>query len=521
MIRKLTLNDKNEILRITKDIWEGEDYIPFLIDRWLEDEAAVLAGYFEQETLIGFGRMSFITPGNIWMEGLRKDPAYEGKGITNKLAEFFFAELLKIPKIDSVRFITYYDNVQSIKANEHLGFVLQKSFSFKEYNINKRKKTFPKNIVRVDDIDYILERIKSSNYLKQADNDVVKGWKSAYLEKTWIETILKDGVFFEYRESGIVKGFVFVGMADYEPALWISMIEYQTQGELAQLIKAVECFGQDKKIYEIQTALPKGKYRADMNKIGFKSWEKEDDFLLYNLPAEILEKLRNEGKMTDLRKIPSVSKLLNEPEIKALIKIYGSDYVTALIRHSLDNVRADCSRGGVVPALKELIGSIENILIEQEKPSLKTVINATGIIIHTNLGRAPLGMKVYEEMKPIFENYCNLEFDLKDGSRGHRMEHIRDLICMLTGAEDAILVNNNASAVYMILNVLAKDKEVLVSRGELVEIGGSFRIPDIMEASGAKMVEVGTTNRTHLKDYANNLNENTALIFRAHPSNYK
>jgi L-seryl-tRNA(Ser) seleniumtransferase len=154
------------------------------------------------------------------------------------------------------------------------------------------------------------------------------------------------------------------------------------------------------------------------------------------------------------------------------------------------------------------------------KPTLRRVINATGVVIHTNLGRAPLGSAVLEALTPIVEGYSNLEFDLHSGERGHRDSHIRDILRYLTGADDALVVNNNAAAIMLCLSHLARGREVIVSRGELVEIGGAFRIPDIMAASGAIMKEVGTTNKTRLSDYEQAISDSTALIFKAHKSNY-
>jgi L-seryl-tRNA(Ser) seleniumtransferase len=164
--------------------------------------------------------------------------------------------------------------------------------------------------------------------------------------------------------------------------------------------------------------------------------------------------------------------------------------------------------------------SVENI---QNKllPRLKKVINATGIILHTGLGRAPLPEEAQNNMRKIAEGYCNLEIDLESGQRGDRTKHVEDLLCQLTGAEAAGVVNNNAAAVLLALNTLCFGKEAVISRGQLIEIGGSFRIPEVMEKSGARMVEVGTTNKTHLRDYEKALSANTGLILTVHPSNYR
>jgi L-seryl-tRNA(Ser) seleniumtransferase len=164
---------------------------------------------------------------------------------------------------------------------------------------------------------------------------------------------------------------------------------------------------------------------------------------------------------------------------------------------------------------------LERRAFEYAAPSLRRVINATGVIIHTNLGRAPLAREAIDEVSEVAAHYSNLEYDLTEGERGHREKHCQELLARLTGSEAAVLANNNAAAVLLVLNTLADGGEVIVSRGELIEIGGSFRIPEVMEKSGAKLREVGTTNRTRIADYERALNERTKLIMRVHPSNYR
>ena len=219
------------------------------------------------------------------------------------------------------------------------------------------------------------------------------------------------------------------------------------------------------------------------------------------------------------RKIPAVGTVINTSELKPLTALHGRELVTWAVRKVIDGFRTS-------PGAKETIG-IEEIVVEASaviagiaRPSLKPVINATGIVLHTNLGRAPLGTAVMEEIAPLIAGYSNVEFDLKSGCRGHRNDHVAELIRYVTGAEDAVVVNNNAAAIILVLHTLAKNKEVIVSRGELIEIGGSFRIPEIIRAGGAKMVEVGTTNKTRLADYEKALSKKTACIFKAHRSNF-
>ena len=223
---------------------------------------------------------------------------------------------------------------------------------------------------------------------------------------------------------------------------------------------------------------------------------------------------------SEYKKIPAVDKLLNNSDIKNIIELYNIDLVTFSIRKTIDKYRNAIKEKGIVPELNIFVKEI----IEQTKSiadkSLKPVINANGVIIHTNLGRSPFGEELLQQINNTLIGYNNLEFNLDKATRGHRDSHARNLLQFLTGAEDALVVNNNAAAVMFILRTFAKNKEVIISRGELIEIGGSFRIPDIMAASDCKMVEVGATNKTKLSDYETNISKNTGLIFKTHTSNY-
>lgn len=223
------------------------------------------------------------------------------------------------------------------------------------------------------------------------------------------------------------------------------------------------------------------------------------------------------------RKLPSVDEVLSKDEIKNTLNFYPRSIVLETIREVIE-----LNRKEIINSNKYLdinIESIVNDVIYKVKLkyslSLKKVINGTGIVIHTNLGRSLVSEQIKDDLFFIATRYSNLEYDIENGERGSRYTHLTDIIKRLTGAEDVLVVNNNASAVLLSLNTLAKEKEVIVSRGELVEVGGSFRIPSIMELSGAKLNEVGSTNKTHLKDYEESINENTGAIMKVHTSNYK
>ena len=227
--------------------------------------------------------------------------------------------------------------------------------------------------------------------------------------------------------------------------------------------------------------------------------------------------------MTNLRDLPSVEQLLQTQIAAELIARFGRPLTLTAIRSTLDEARArfKLNPDPALPSLDLILAQTESALFVWTKPTLLPVINATGVILHTNLGRAPLSEATIHAMDVVSRGYSNLEYDLEKGARGSRLIHAESVLQKLTGAESALVVNNNASAVLLVLSALANKKQVIISRSQLVEIGGGFRVPDVMKQSGAKLVEVGTTNRVHLRDYADALNESTALVMRAHPSNFK
>ena len=227
--------------------------------------------------------------------------------------------------------------------------------------------------------------------------------------------------------------------------------------------------------------------------------------------------------MTTLRSLPSVEELLQTQTAAELIARYGRPLTLTAIRETLDKIRARFSSGEitVLPLHDLILAQTDFLLTSWIKPTLRSVINATGVILHTNLGRAPLSDATIRAMDAVSRGYSNLEYDLEKGVRGSRLIHAESILQKLTGAESAIIVNNNASAVLLVLSALANRKRVIISRSQLVEIGGGFRIPDVMKQSGAKLVEVGTTNKVHLADYKEALQDKGALIMRVHPSNFK
>jgi L-seryl-tRNA(Ser) seleniumtransferase len=226
-----------------------------------------------------------------------------------------------------------------------------------------------------------------------------------------------------------------------------------------------------------------------------------------------------------LRAIPSIEQLRQRPAVRALEAQYGHAAAVAALRDSAAAVRQALAAGNEPPDAAQIASRIEaqaaGLLDRRFGSSLRTVINATGVVIHTNLGRAPLSAAAIERLAAAARRYVTLEYDLAAGARGRRDVHAEDLLCRLTGAEAAVVVNNNAAATLLVLAALAAGREVIVSRGELVEIGGGFRVPDVMRQSGAILREVGTTNKTRITDYAAAISDATALMLRVHPSNFR
>jgi L-seryl-tRNA(Ser) seleniumtransferase len=225
------------------------------------------------------------------------------------------------------------------------------------------------------------------------------------------------------------------------------------------------------------------------------------------------------------RMIPAVDQLLSAPRIRTLMAAYPRSLVRRAIDRILDDARDSIAKGRVeddaVLGRDAILSRIAVLLPRMDRPALRPVINATGVVVHTNLGRSLLAERVLRRFRSVAGGYSNLEYDLEQGKRGSRYVHVEGILKELTSTEAAMVVNNNAAAVLVALETLAKGREVIVSRGQLVEIGGSFRVPDVMRKSGAVMVEVGTTNKTHLRDYEEVIGPDTGLLLKVHTSNYQ
>jgi L-seryl-tRNA(Ser) seleniumtransferase len=228
-----------------------------------------------------------------------------------------------------------------------------------------------------------------------------------------------------------------------------------------------------------------------------------------------------EPASANLRNLPSVSAILTSDSAVILLRHFGRVASTEAIRAAIDDARRGMKAGAPLPNAQDLALRALALLNERDMSGLRPLFNLTGTILHTNLGRALLAEQAIEAAVAAMRHAVALEFDLSAGRRGERDDHVRQRLCELSGAEDATVVNNNAAAVLLCLNTLAQGREAIVSRGELIEIGGAFRMPDIMARAGATMIEVGTTNRTHAKDYRAALNERTGVVLKVHASNYR
>jgi L-seryl-tRNA(Ser) seleniumtransferase len=222
------------------------------------------------------------------------------------------------------------------------------------------------------------------------------------------------------------------------------------------------------------------------------------------------------GSESRLRALPKVDRIA-----AALSEEGPPSVVTDAARRAINKARELALTGNDVPDETQVVDAARRLLAERERSLLRPVINATGVLIHTNLGRVPLGERQLRAVAEIAGGYSNLEYELGAGQRGSRYSHAHELLTAVTGAESALVVNNNAAAVLLVLSALCGGREVIISRGELIEIGGEFRLPDVMAASGARLVEVGTTNRTHIGDYERSIGEHTAAILKVHPSNFR
>ena len=292
MIREIKLSDKKEVLRISSQIWEGDDYVSNVFDEWVTGVNGFFTGYWENEKLIGFGRMRFLTPTDIWLEALRKDPQTDVKGVGNKIAKYYM-EQLKGKKIKSVRFSTYFGNIASIKLNEKLGFNKILTLSLKELEISTTQIKPINNSIK-NDVDFKLldQYILNSSYLKGTNNFISKGWVVYQYSSELLEEFHSKRQYAVYSEKGEIKGAILFSEVDYSNVFWISLIEAENENIYKELLNFAISRALKKNYKKIQLLVPDIlKLMEFVNLCGFKSWEQNNDFLLYEMPKRFIKQI--------------------------------------------------------------------------------------------------------------------------------------------------------------------------------------------------------------------------------------
>ncbi len=295
MIREIKLSDKKEVLRISSQIWEGDDYVSNVFDKWVTDDDGLFTGYWENEKLIGFGRMRFLTPTDIWLEALRKDPHTNFKGVGNKIAKYYMKQL-KGKKINSVRFSTYFGNIASIKLNEKLGFNKILTLSLKELDITNHQIELNNNLITEDvDFEVLNKFILNSTYINETHNFISKGWVVYQYTFELLEEFYSKNQFAVYSENGEIRGVILFSDVNYSNILWISLIEAENMSICNELMNYVISMTLKKNCKKIQLLVPDiSELMEFVNIFGFKSWEQENDFLLYEMPLALIKQITEE-----------------------------------------------------------------------------------------------------------------------------------------------------------------------------------------------------------------------------------
>ena len=290
MIREIKFSDKNDILKISSQIWEGDDYVSSVFDKWVRSADGLFTGYWENNKLIGFGRMRFLTPADIWLEALRKDPQTDAKGVGYKISQYYM-EQIKGRRIDSVRFSTYYGNTISIKLNEKLGFNKILTLSLKELEISKDQiKSVNKAILTSINHDKLDRFILDSSYLKESKNFIGRGWVVHQYSSKLIEEFHSEKQYAVYSENGEIKGVILFSDVDYKNIFWVSLIEAENEKIYEELLNYAVMKALGNNCKKIQLLVPDiSRLMAFVNLCGFKSWEQNNDFLLYEMPKNLIK----------------------------------------------------------------------------------------------------------------------------------------------------------------------------------------------------------------------------------------
>ncbi|NQV17689.1 MAG: GNAT family N-acetyltransferase [Armatimonadetes bacterium] len=291
MIRKIKPEDKSPVLEIASKIWEGDDYLPQVFDEWIKDPNGVFAGLWENEILIGFGHLKYLTPTDIWLEGLRKDPDLNVKGVGEKLSHYYLKILKKNPNISSVRFSTYFDNNASIRLNEKLGFKKILYLSHKELGLEKVEKSHVHSNLKIaKDFNRIQKYVENSSFLKLSKNFICKGWTVYPYSRELLKQFYNQEQIFSFQENNVIKGVAIYSKVKYKDIFWISFLEAENELVYAELLQYLINLAKNQKKKNIEINLPDfPKLKKICEKYKFKSWKQENDFLLYELPLEIIK----------------------------------------------------------------------------------------------------------------------------------------------------------------------------------------------------------------------------------------
>ncbi len=295
MIRRITEKDRTRAIEIASKIWEGDDYISFVFDEWVNDPDGNFAGLWENDKLVGFGRLKFLTPTDIWLEGLRKDPDSDAKGVGEKLSRYYY-NYLQGKKITSIRFSTYFDNIASIKLNEKSGFKKVLTLSLKSLDLTKTERNISAKITSDIDFKSIKQFVENSSYLKMSDHFIEKGWVAYKYSEKLLRKFYDDGNIVVWLEDGLIKGAGFWSKVNYPDVFWISFLEADNFEIFTGLKDYLNSVGRKMGKERFEIMLPDNELQEFCNRAGFKSWEKENDFLLYELPQELIKRVTS-GRM--------------------------------------------------------------------------------------------------------------------------------------------------------------------------------------------------------------------------------
>ena len=290
MIRKITEKDKNCVLEIASKIWEGDDYIGFVFDEWVKDPDGNFAGLWENDKLVGFGRLKFLTPTDIWLEGLRKDPDSNARGVGEKLSKYYY-NYLHGKKITSIRFSTYFDNIASIKLNEKSGFKKVLTLSLKSLKLTEMEKNISAKITSEIDFNSVKKFVENSSYLQKSDHFIGKGWVTHKYSEKLLRTFFDDGNIVVWLEEGLIKGAGIWSRVNYPDVFWISFMEADNFEIFSGLKDYFNSLGRSMGKEHFEILIPDNKLKEFCNRAGFESWEQENDFLLYELPQELIKRI--------------------------------------------------------------------------------------------------------------------------------------------------------------------------------------------------------------------------------------